>query len=242
LIGRAQRGDRQALELLIDGHRRLVARIAGRYRCQGFGPEDLIQEGVLGLIVAVQRFDVERGYRLSTYATWWIREVIGRAIELNGRLIHIPLHVASDARRLSRLRDDHQSRLGRPPTDQELAKMAGLPEERVSLLLSTLNDPVSLDTLIGVEQEAPLLETLVDPEAPDPEREVLRDARRQEVRRILDRLSPRERLVLEGRLGLDGQSSRTLESLSQELQLSRERVRQIEAHALRKLRAALDHW
>ena len=120
--------------------------------------------------------------------------------------------------------------------------MAGLPEERVALLLSTLNDPVSLDTLIGVEHEAPLLETLVDPEAADPEVEALRDAHHQELRRILERLSPRERLVVEGRLGLDGQTSRTLESLSQELKLSRERVRQIEAHALRKLRAALDHW
>ena len=239
LIRRAQAGDGPALERLIDAHIRLVYKISRRYRCRTYSLDDLVQEGVVGLISAIQRFDAGRRCRLSTYAVHWIRQAIARAVEQNDRLIHVPMHTHAEVRRVSGIREDLSQVLGRSPTDVEIADATDLSEERVTQLLGLTQDAVSLECAVGSEQDGCLLDLTEDPDVPDPEENVLSGLYRQEVRRMLDHLRPRERQILEERYGFGGKTPQTLDELSRSLRISRERVRQIETAAIRKLRRAL---
>ena len=239
LIRRAKAGDRRSMERLIQANARLIYKVARRYHCRSYSTEDLVQEGVLGLILAVERFDPERGCRLSTYAMHWIRQSIARAVEQNDRLIHVPMHTTAEVRRLLRLHEEQHQLLGRAPTAAELAALAGLTEDRVTELLRTVQDALSLEAMVGAEQDASILDLAEDPAALNPEQDALRGAYRQQVRRLIRDLRPRERTVLEERFGFDGRNPRTLDELSRSLCVSRERVRQIEAQAMRKLKHAL---
>ena len=244
LILRAQSGDRTALERLINANVQLVYKVARRYRCRSYSLDDLVQEGVMGLIHAIERFDAERGCRLSTYAMHWIRQAIARAVEQNDRLIHVPMHTNAEVRRLMKIREEHHGTFGRPLSDCELAEATGLEEEKVAQLLATTQDAVSLEAMVGPENDGALLDVAKDTGARDPEEDALSGVYRQHLRTLLQDLRPRERQVLEERYGFHGRNPRTLEELSRLMRVSRERVRQIEVQAIRKLRRALSatHW
>lgn len=244
LIRYARAGDQSALERIIAANLRLVYKVARRYRCRTYTLEDLVQEGVVGLMCAVERFDADRGYRLSTYALHWIRQAIARAVEQNDRVIHVPMQATVEIRRLVRLREERQRDIGRSPSEAELARETGLAEERITQLLSTAEDAVSLEAMIGVEQDTSLLDMAEDPTAINPEMASLLGVYRQQLCTLVSALRPRERWVVEERFGLGGRSPQTLDELSRHLQVSRERVRQIEARAMQKLRHALraTHW
>jgi RNA polymerase primary sigma factor len=239
LVRRAQAGDRAATERLIEAHLRLVYSVARRYRCRSHSLEDLVQEGIVGLIMGIERFEPAHGCRLSTYALHWVRQAIARAAGRTDRLIHVPAQTTAEIRRLTRIRDERRQALGREPTDWELAETSGMDEERVRRLLGMNPETVSYEILVGAEQDASLLELAEDPNAVDPEQDVLREDAHEQVRRLVARLSPRERQVLEERFGLNGRTPCTLEELSRAMRLTREGVRQIEARAIRKLRHAL---
>jgi RNA polymerase primary sigma factor len=238
LVRRARAGDHAAMSRLIAANIRLVYSVARRYRCRTHSLEDLVQEGILGLMLAVERFDETRGCRLSTYALHWIRQSIARAAEQNDRLIHMPAQAKSELRQLRKL-VDQQRAVGREPSEAELAAASGLSEERVQQLLGSVQEPVSLEASVGTEQDCLLLELAEDPDAVNPEHDAVKDAYREQVRELVSCLRPRERWVVEERFGLAGGSPRTLDELSQRLRISREGVRQIEVRAIRKLRHAL---
>jgi RNA polymerase sigma factor (sigma-70 family) len=244
LIRLARAGDRKALHRLVEANLRLVYKIARRYRCRSYTIEDLVQEGIVGLMAAIERFDETRGFRLSTYALHWIRQSIARAVEQNDRMIHIPMQATAEIRRLTRLREELAREQGRQPSTAELARETGLSEERVDQLLGTTEDAFSLESTVGAEQDTSLLDLAEDPTAADPEDEALRGFSRQHVRGLIECLNPRERWVLAERYGLDGRSPQTLDEVSRALRISRERVRQIEVRAMQKLRHALraSHW
>jgi RNA polymerase primary sigma factor len=240
LIRKAQAGDSRAQQRLVEANLRLVHAQARRYRCRSHSLEDLVQEGVVGLVMAIRRFDPHRGCRLSTYALHWVRQAIARAAEYNDRLIHLPAEPAAELRRLRALRDDLRRELRREPSDHELADVSGVPEERVQSLLGLVQDPVSLETLVGDDSDASLSDFAPDPDSIDPEDNVVLEACRREIQRLVSRLGPRERQVVEERFGLGGKQARTLDELSRQMRISREGVRQIEVRAIRKLRRALD--
>jgi RNA polymerase primary sigma factor len=239
LIRRARSGDQRALHALIEANIRLIYKIARRYRCRSYTLDDLVQEGVVGLISAIERFDESRGFRLSTYALHWIRQSIARAVEQNDHMIHIPMQATAEIRRLTRLREERARELGRTPSAVELARETGLSEERVEQLLGTTEDAFSFEATVGSEQDTSLLDLAEDPTAADPEDEALRHFSRRQLRGLIECLNPRERWVLEERFGLDGRSPQTLDEVSRRLRISRERVRQIEVRAMQKLRHAL---
>ncbi len=239
LIRRAKQGDRRAQERLIDANLRLIYRIARRYRCRSYSQEDLVQEGVVGLMLAMERWDADRGCRLSTYAVHWIRQAIARAVEQNDRLIHVPLQASVDLRRLLRLRDELERSLGRTPTEEQLAEATGLSEDRVRQLLATAEDAISLEAAVGCDEDTSLMELAEDPDAINPEQDALLGEYRSQLRQLVGTLRPRERQVVVERFGFDGRHPQTLEEISRQLQVSRERVRQIEARAIQKLRHAL---
>lgn len=239
LIRRAQSGDRQAVERLVRANMGLVYKVSRRYRCRTYSLDDLVQEGVVGLITAIERFDGSRGCRLSTYAVHWIRQAIARAVEQNDRLIHVPMHLHAEVRRVIRLREDLQQQLGRSPTDEELGRVAGLPEERVGQILGAAQEVVSLECSIGPEQDGSLLELCEDETVRDPEDDAIARMYRQQLRALLADLRPRERQILEERFGFEGRHPCTLDDISRRMRISRERVRQIETAAIRKLRRAL---
>ncbi|HEU4752535.1 MAG TPA: sigma-70 family RNA polymerase sigma factor, partial [Armatimonadota bacterium] len=193
---------------------------------------------------AVQRFDPDRGCRLTTYAMHWIRQAISHAVEQNDRMIHVPAQAAQELRRLVRLREEGARIEGRTPTEQELAEETGIPAARVENLLRTVEDAVSLDALIGPDHENPLTELTEDPAAVCPEQDAVLGLYRQQIRRLLGLLRPRERQVLESRYGFNGAEPVSLDEVGRQLRISRERVRQLEARAIRKLRYALRaaHW
>ncbi|MFN3649492.1 MAG: RNA polymerase sigma factor RpoD/SigA [Armatimonadota bacterium] len=238
LVLAARRGDRRAMERLISAHLRLIHQIARRYRCRSYTQEDLVQEGVLGLLAAVDRFDEQRGYRLSTYALFWIRQAIARAVEQNDRIIHLPLQVSADLRRLSRLADDRQQTLGRAPNPEELAQATGIDPRRLTQVRSAPDDAVSFEALLGADQDTSLLDLTEDPDAVNPETWALRDADQQRLQAMVQALPAREREILVQRYGLGGAPAVTLEQLSQRMRISRERVRQLEVRALSRLRQA----
>jgi RNA polymerase primary sigma factor len=236
LARRKDAGDEEAKKRLIEANLRLVMSITSNYTKAGVPLLDLIQEGNLGLIRAVEKFDYRMGYKLSTYATWWIRQAVTRALADQGRTIRLPVHVAERVRRLLRARRQLAQKLSREPTVAELARETQQDEDRVRELLGFVEDPVSLETPVGDGESlyGDLIED-VHSVAPD-ERTALR-LRSRELAHALAHLNPRMRRVLALRFGLDGESPQTLEEVGAGLGITRERVRQLEARALRELRS-----
>ena len=235
LARRKDEGDEEAKKKLIESNLRLVMSITRNYTKAGVPLLDLIQEGNLGLIRAVEKFDYRMGYKLSTYATWWIRQAVTRALADQGRTIRLPVHVAEQVRRLLRARRVLAQRLNREPTMAELAKESGFPERRVQELLDLIEDPVSLETPVG-DGESLYGDLIEDPNADAPEGVTSDRLRTTELTHALARLNPRMRHVLALRFGLDGNVPQTLEEVGAGLGITRERVRQLEARALRELR------
>ena len=235
LARRKDQGDEAAKRKLIESNLRLVMSITRHYTRAGVPLLDLIQEGNLGLIRAVEKFDYRMGYKLSTYATWWIRQSITRALADQGRTIRLPVHVADQVRRLMRARRILVQKLNRDPTIAELAAQSGFPEKRVGQLLDLVEDPVSLETPVG-DGESLYGDLIEDTKTDRPDETTAVQLRRKELTLALGRLSPRMRRVLELRFGLAGSDPKTLEEVGEQLGVTRERVRQLESRALRDLR------
>jgi len=238
-LARAVRsGSLEARQRMVESNLRLVISIAKRYRSRGLSFEDLVQEGIIGLMAAVTRYDPEKGYRFSTYATHWIRQAIGRAIDNHSRLIRLPSHVSDALRKLERVRGLMARRLGRQPTLAELAQESELPVTKLQSLLQSSQEPLSLDALLGETEETSLGDLLLDASAPDPEQQTIHTRTRESLEAILNTLRPRERRVIEKRFGFADGRIHSLQEVGEQLQMSREGVRQIEVRALRKLREA----
>jgi RNA polymerase primary sigma factor len=237
LSRRARSGDPEARRKLIERNLRLVVSVAKRYRGYGLPFEDLIQEGNLGLMKAVERFDPELGNRFSTYATWWIRQTVQRAISDKGRTVRLPAYMGEKQRRLTRTRGELASELGREPTDEELADRLGWTGEEARFAMLALPDATSLDGPVGAEGDTVgLVELLVDERASRVAEEVVEEAEKALLYEALARLPERSRRVLVRRYGLDGESA-TLRELAEELGVSHERVRQLQRDAERRLRS-----
>ena len=237
LARRKDAGDEAAKRRLVECNLRLVMSITRNYRTAGVPLLDLIQEGNLGLIRAVEKFDYRMGYKLSTYATWWIRQAVTRALADQGRLIRLPVHVSDQVRRVMRTRRTLGQKLNREPTTAEIAAESALPETRVIELLDIVEDAVSLETPIPGGDS--LYGDLVENEAADgPDAAASESFRAAELDEALGRLEPRLRELLERRFGLAGHASQTLDEIGRSLGVTRERVRQLETRALRELRAA----
>jgi RNA polymerase primary sigma factor len=244
LARRKDEGDEDAKRKLIESNLRLVMSITRHYTKAGVPLLDLIQEGNLGLIRAIEKFDYRMGYKLSTYATWWIRQAVTRALADQGRTIRLPVHVAEQVRRLMRTRRVLAQKINRDPTVEELAKESGFPVERVLQLLDLVEDPVSLETPVG-DGESLYGDLIEDTKTESPDGATSDRLRSIELGVALDKLNPRMRYVLSARFGLDGQTPRTLEEVGAELGITRERVRQLESRALRELRMVapdLEHY
>jgi RNA polymerase primary sigma factor len=237
LAKRIEAGDRDAMKQFILANLRLVVSIAKRYVGRGLTLLDLIQEGNIGLIRAVQRYDWRRGHRFSTHATWWIRQAISRAVADKGRTIRLPVYVNTALNRIRRERQRLLQELGREPTEQELAEATGLDPIRMVELQAAPGAPVSLELPVGEDEEQELGDVLADTESASPEDIATTQTLKDEVQRVLESvLTPRERLVLQLRFGLGNSQAHPLEQVGRELGITRERVRQIEAGALAKLR------
>lgn len=236
LARRKDEGDEDAKRRLIESNLRLVMSITRHYTKAGVPLLDLIQEGNLGLIRAVEKFDYKLGFKLSTYATWWIRQSITRALADQGRTIRLPVHVAEQVRRLMRSRRVLAQKLNRDPTVAELATESGFPEKRVQELLDLVEDPVSLETPVG-DGESLYGDLIEDLNVKAPHATTAEKLRSTELAEALQRLNPRMRHVVQRRFGLDGRPAETLEEVGAGLGITRERVRQLESRALRELRA-----
>ena len=235
LSRRALKGDKRAKDMLVESNERLVLDVARKFQTASMPLEDLFQEGVIGLVRAVERFDPERGLRFSTFAIHWIRQSILRAIESKSKSIRIPSHVTDSLRKLEKTREEMTLEMGVEPSDEQLSERVGFSMQKIESLMRTGMEPLSLDNLVGEDGDTPLSSLLSDENAVDPLQSAISHERQKMLDDLLSNLSPREEEVLRCRFAMEGDSSHILQQIGAKLHLSRERVRQIELQAIRKL-------